>query len=243
MQHIILLGFASAGSLAVQLLAVVLVILTRPNPKPLLWAFWLSALVVSCGVSSIVLAVFRAKGTFLGTTSKSVSPTIYIVVGVIALLVAVFAATTRGRELIGREMEKRQSGGEPDAHGSIAVRAQVKAEAVKAKAEEAMKRGSVWVAILAGVLLGAPSPFSLAAVGFMVRDGYRLPIQLLLILLFSLITYIVVEIPVISYAVSPEATATRVEAFSTWLGTHKIQAAAAVAAVVGVVLIVKGLTA
>ena len=77
----------------------------------------------------------------------------------------------------------------------------------------------------------------------MVRDGYRLPIQLLLILVFSLITYVVVEIPLISYAVSPELTATRVEAFSAWLGTHKIQAAAAVAAVVGIVLITKGLTA
>ena len=42
MSHIILLGFASAGSLTVQLLAVVLVIMTRPNPEPLLWAFWLS---------------------------------------------------------------------------------------------------------------------------------------------------------------------------------------------------------
>ena len=42
--------------------------MTRPNSKPLLWAFWLSAMVVSCGVSGIVFAVFRAKGTFLGTT-------------------------------------------------------------------------------------------------------------------------------------------------------------------------------
>ena len=60
--------------------------------------------------------------------------------------------------------------------------------------------------------------------------------------MFGLITYLVVEIPVISYAVSPEGTATRVEAFSTWLGTHKIQTVAAVAAVIGVVLIIKGLT-
>ena len=36
MQQIILLSLANAGSLAVQLLAVVLVILTRPQPKPLL---------------------------------------------------------------------------------------------------------------------------------------------------------------------------------------------------------------
>ena len=39
MQQIIGLALANAGSLLVQLLAVVLVILTRPRPKPLLWAF------------------------------------------------------------------------------------------------------------------------------------------------------------------------------------------------------------
>jgi len=35
----------------------------------------------------------------------------------------------------------------------------------------------IWVAIAAGVVLGAPSPYSLAAVGLMVRNGYRLPVQ------------------------------------------------------------------
>jgi len=241
MQQIILLALANGGSLVVQLLAVVLVILTRPRPRPLLWAFWLSALVVSCGVSSIVLAVFRAKGTILGTTSTTVSPTVYLVVGVIAVGVAVFAATKRGRELIGRELERTQSA-EPRAKGGLAERVQVKAAEVKSRADEAMQQGSVWVAILVGVFLGAPSPFSLAAVGLMVRNGYGLLTQLVLILVFALITYLVVEIPIVSYAVSPDGTASRVEAFSTWLGTHKIQAVAAVAAVVGVVLIVKGLS-
>ena len=76
----------------------------------------------------------------------------------------------------------------------------------------------------------------------MVRNGYGLVTQLLLILVFGLITYLVVELPIISYAIAPEGTATRVEAFSTWLGTHKIQAVAAVVAVIGVVLVIKGLT-
>jgi len=241
MQQIILLALANAGSLLVQLLAVVLVILTRPRPRPLLWAFWLSAVVVLCGVSAVVLAVFRAKGTILGSTSTTVSPTAYLIVGVIALAVAVFASTKRGREMIGREIEKSEAV-DPNPKGSRGDRAKAKAEAVKAKAEEALKQGSVWMAILVGVFLGAPSPFSLAAVGLMVRNGYGLVTQLLLILVFGLITYLVVELPIISYAIAPEGTATRVEAFSTWLGTHKIQAVAAVVAVIGVVLIIKGLT-
>ena len=244
MSSILVVSLASAGSLAVQLLAFVLGFLTRDRPKPLLWAFWLSAMVVSVGSSCIALAVFRSNGTILGNTARTVSPSVYIAVGVIALAVALFAATRRGRDLIGRELEKKkQDISEPDPQGSIKARASAKAEDVKAKAEEALKRGSVWVAIGAGVVLGAPTPYSLLAVGHMVRNDYRLPTQLLLILGFSLVTYLVVELPVISYAVRPDATAARVEAFSTWLGTHKIQAAAATAAVVGVLLIVKGLTA
>jgi len=239
-QQIILLALANAGSLLVQLLAVVLVILTRPRPRPLLWAFWLSALVVLCGVSAVVLAVFRAKGTILGSTSTTVSPMVYLIVGVVALAVAVFASTKHGRELIGREIEKSEVV-DPNPKGSRGDKAKAKVEEAKAKAEAALKQGSVWMAILVGVFLGAPSPFSLAAVGLMVRNGYGLIAQLLLILVFGLITYLVVELPIISYAIAPQGTATRVEAFSTWLGTHKIQAVAAVVAVIGVVLIIKGL--
>jgi len=164
---IIPLAFASAGSLAIQLLAVVLVILTRPRPKPLLWAFWLSALVVSCGFGFVALALFRAKGTFLGTMSRNVSPAIYLIVGAVAVCVAVFAATRRGRELIGREIDKRQSSTSTssDSQGSLSERAQVKVQDVKAKAEEALRRGSVWVALAVGLVLGAPTPFQLAAIG------------------------------------------------------------------------------
>ena len=247
MPHIYLLAFASAASLAPQLLAVVLVILTRPHPKPLLWAFWLTLLVVSCGLSYAILAVFRSNASFLGTTSRNVSPTAYFIVGGIALAVALFAATKRGRELLGREMDemekKAQSQGKADPEGSIGERVKAKAEGVRSKAKEALSSGSVLVAILAGIVLGAPTPFTLAAVGLMVRHGYRLPTQLLLIVAFSLITYLVVEAPIICYRFWPDTTTTRVEAFSSWLGTHKIQAVAAVVGVIGLVLIVKGFTA
>jgi hypothetical protein len=241
--HIFLLALASATSLALQLLAVVLVILTRPNPKPLLWAFWLSALVVSCASGYAVLAVFHANGTVLGTTKRSVSPWIYLILGAVALAVAVFAATKRGRELIGAEVDKRQSAGPHEPRGAVGVRVRARAEGAKSKAEQALKRGSVWVAIVVGFVLGAPTAFSLAAIGTIVRHGYSLPTQLLIILGFNLVTYIVVEVPIISYAVRPEATAARVQAFADWLSTHKIQAGASLAAVVGVVFVAKGLTA
>jgi len=205
--------------------------------------FWLTALVVSCAVGFLALALFRAKGTFLGTTSRTVSPAIYLTVGVVAVCVAVFAATRRGRELIGSEIDKRQQKEAPDQHGSISERAQVKVQVVRTKAKEALRRGSVWVALAVGVVLGAPTPFQLAGIGIMVRNGYGLLTQSLLVVVFSLITYVVVEIPIVSYAVWPNATTSKVTAFSDWLSSHKIQAAATVAAVVGLVLTGKGIAA
>jgi len=239
--HIFGLALAAAASLSIQLLAVVLVIVTRPRPRPLLWAFWLSLMVVSCAFGYGILAIFRAKGTILGTTSRSVNPSIYLIVGVIALGVAIFAATKRGRELIGREIERGTSDAQSTDGDGLGDRIRARAQGVKTRAEEALKRGSVWVAIAAGFVLGAPTPFGMAAIGTMVRNDYRLPTQLLLILGFNLVTYLLVVLPIISYAVWPDSTGARVEAFSTWLGTNKIQAAAIVAAIVGVAFIVKGL--
>jgi hypothetical protein len=238
--YVIALALLAGASLAVQLLAVVLVILTRSRPKPLLWAFWLSALVFNSAIGLVLLAVFRANGTILGTTASTVNPVVYVVVGGIALAAALFAATRRGRELIGREIEKSQD--RSQAGGSVGDRVRAKADEVKTRAEESLDRGSVLVAVAAGVVLGTSTPFQIAAVGAMVRDGYSLPAQLALVVGFSLVTYLVVEVPVLLYAVRPDATAARVAALSSWLDSNKIQVAAALAALVGLVLIVKGLT-
>ena len=90
--------FALALTAAVypQLLAVVVVILTRPNPKPILWACYLGSLVVGVGCGAAILAVFRARGSVAGTSSHGLSPASYFVVGGIALVVSIFVATRFG---------------------------------------------------------------------------------------------------------------------------------------------------
>ena len=51
MGYILGMSLMAAASLAVTLLAIVLVILTRPRPRPLLWAFWLSAVVLNVAIA------------------------------------------------------------------------------------------------------------------------------------------------------------------------------------------------
>ncbi len=66
MGTILALGLAAA--VYPQLLAVVVVILTRPNPKPRLWACYLGSMFVSVGASAAVLVVFRCGAVVRGTS-------------------------------------------------------------------------------------------------------------------------------------------------------------------------------
>jgi peroxiredoxin family protein len=69
---IILLSLAAA--VYPQLLAVVVIILTRPNPQPLLWACYLASLLVSVGSSVVIFAVFHSRGSVAGTSSHRLGP-------------------------------------------------------------------------------------------------------------------------------------------------------------------------
>ena len=235
---IIGLAFMAAASAALSLLAIVLVILTRPHPRPLLRTFWLSAVSLNFAAGFVVLTVFRANGTVLGEPTSGVFPGVYILVGCVAVGAALFAGTERGRALIGREIEKGRD--RVAANGSPSARLHAAAEEVRARAEESVGRGSLVVAVVVGLWMGAPTPFQLAAIGAIVHEGYSFPVQVALIGLVTVITYVVVEIPLVTYAVRPEATTARVAALSEWMDANKIQVVAGSAALVGVSLIVKG---
>src|SRR6476469_7435333 len=142
MWTVIALGLAAAVD--PELLAVVVVILTRERPKPLLWACYLSSFSVSVACGIAIAAVFASDGKVAGSSSDSVSPAAYIIVGTIGLLIAAFAATRFGRERLGGDhprLHRRQPEGDSKPG---------RTERVKAKADEALHRGSVPVAVAVG---------------------------------------------------------------------------------------------
>jgi hypothetical protein len=98
------------------------------------------------------------------------------------------------------------------------------------------------VAVAVGVTIGLPGALDLVAFGYIARHGYSVVATGLLIVTFVLIKLLLIDVPMLSYAILPERTASWVEAFSDWMQVHKIQVIAAVVGVVGVVLIVKGVT-
>jgi Sap, sulfolipid-1-addressing protein len=85
---------------------------------------------------------------------------------------------------------------------------------LKTRAERALKQGSLPVAAGVGAILGVPGPFDLLAVGHMARGGYTTIGLIGLIAAFNLVKFLLIELPIASYAVNPEGTAALVDRFA-----------------------------
>jgi hypothetical protein len=114
-------------------------------------------------------------------------------------------------------------------------------ERVKAHAVDALARGSLVIALGVGAVLGIPGPFDVLALGRMTTAGYSVIASLGVILLFNLIKFLLIEVPIISYMLDPDRTAARVGRLSTWLRENQFKAIAAVVAIIGVVLLERGI--
>jgi Sap, sulfolipid-1-addressing protein len=58
---------------------------------------------------------------------------------------------------------------------------------------------------------------------------------------FTLIKFVLIEVPIISYAINPPRTSARVSRFSNWMAANKLKVTATVVGVIGLVLIVRGI--
>lgn len=233
MGRILLLGLAAA--VYPQLLAVVVVILTRPSPRPLFWACYLGSLFValSCGIA--LVAVFRSNGSVAGTSSNRLGPSAYLVVGVIAVVVAILVATRLGRRLLGRDFPRLQRGDESrrEAPGAL--------QRATSRAHLALAEGSLLFAAVVGAILAVPGPFDLLAFGHMARGRYTAVEVGVMIVVFTLIKFLLIEVPIVGYAISPTRTSIRVGRFSAWMQANKLGVIAAVVGLIGLVLIVRGI--
>jgi hypothetical protein len=231
---IILLAIAAA--VYPQLLGVVVIVLTRPNPQPLLWACYLASLLVSVGSSVLIFVVFQSRESVAGTSSHRLGPAAFLSIGAIAVLIAVLMATHRGRELFDRNRPALHRGERRPRPGSAA------AARTRARAERALSEGSVVVACVAGALLAVPGPFDLVALGRLARGGYGVAIAAAVMVVFALIKFLLIEVPIAGYTIDRDRTSVTVGRFSRWMQTNKLAGVAAIVGLLGIALIGRGIS-
>jgi len=227
---------ALAAAVYPQLLAVVVLILTRPKPKRLLWACYLGCLLVSVAGGILIFVIFRSRGSIAGTGPRRVGPEVYLVIGGIALVLAIVFATQRGRELMGRDLPvlRRRKHHAPD---------ESRVGRMRSRAELALKEGSLVVAGVVGAVLAVPGPFDVIALGHLARGGYPATVAGATIVAFALIKFLLIEIPILGYAIDPDGTAATVSQFSHWMQANKFALIAVIVGVIGIVLIGRGVSA
>jgi hypothetical protein len=234
MGSIILLALAAA--VYPQLLAVVLIILTRPNPQPLLWACYLTAVIVSVGSSVLIFTAFQSRESIAGTSSHRLGPAAYLTFGAIAVFVAILITTRRGRVLLDRH---RPASGEPRQRGRPGSAAVAR---TRARARQSLSEGSLVVACVVGALLAVPGPFDLLALGRLARNHYGVVAAAGTMVVFALIKFALIEVPIASYAIDSDGTSARVRRFSGWMQTNKLAGIAVIVGVIGLVLIGRGIS-
>ena len=79
-----------------------------------------------------------------------------------------------------------------------------------------------------------------AAIAAILKSGVGTAEQIGGLLAFNLIAFAVAEIPLVSFAIAPDATRARLDQLNEWIGIHQRLVITTVAVIVGVYLILVG---
>ena len=103
-----------------------------------------------------------------------------------------------------------------------------------------LAHGSPKAAFALGLILNLPGIWYLVALKDIAQAKDSAVTAVLLILFFNAIMFLLVEVPLIGYLISPEGTRARVQRFQAWLGANARLVATAVALAIGAYLVIRG---
>jgi Sap, sulfolipid-1-addressing protein len=218
---------ALAASVYPTLLAGVIVILAHPRPLRMLFGFLAGGITISMIAGVAIVRGLEASGA-VSTSHRSTKPIVSIVAGAVSLVVAWgiwSGAINRGL----RKHKRAQPRRDPDASSKPSV------------TSRALSRGSMTMAFVAGLVLNLPGVWYLEALTEIAKAKPPTASALLQILVFNVIMFALVELPIVAYAVNPVGAAGLVQRASEWGRGHSREVAIGLAGTVGVWLIVKGI--
>jgi hypothetical protein len=224
---ILLLALVAAANPT--LLAAVTLMLFLPSPRRLMLGYLAGALLTSLTVGFvIVFVVHDSSATSAGR--NTISPSLDIAFGAILLLVAYVLHGGHDQRVKERRRQKKaaKAGGEEPA------------EKGPSKVEQLLGRGSARITFALGVVLTLPGISYLAALHDLQTLGYGTVGEILVILGFNLMLMILLIVPLVGFFVAPDRTVVEVQRFRAWLTRSGRRMAIDGAAILGVLLLIRG---
>jgi hypothetical protein len=257
--NVLLLGIAS-GIDPSKIAAVTYILSKAASPVRLLVAYLVGAFAVSVIVGAFILFVLGG----VGLSNRSGAPaSLLIAVGLLSLVVAVLVATgltarirdwvnqRRRRTLGAANVINRTANAESVVGASGSQEINKMEESIQKvpglrkllpPIRRALASESPWIAWTAGVGVGIPNAYYLAAIAIVVKSHLPALQQILYLILFNLFNFGPVIIPLVAYLQAPQRTTNFVAGTNSWVSAHHRAFVAALTGVIGVYLILLGVT-
>jgi Sap, sulfolipid-1-addressing protein len=214
--------FSLTAALNPTLLTATTVMLLLPSPKRLMLGYLAGALTTGMVVGIAVVEWLSGSGA-VSDTKHTVAPGVDFALGFIALLAAYVIRSGRMARARTRREEKR--GDKPKK---------------TPRWQEALSGGSARTTFVVGLLLSFPGASYLAALTEISRQDLGFAEVVLTVLAANAVMLILLELPLISFALAPERTPIAIERFKSWLAVHGGKAITIALAVIGVLLVARG---
>ncbi len=216
-----LLAMAVAVSLEPFRIGMTVLMINRPRPGLQLLTFLAGGFAMGITVGLIVLFVLRPA---LGSAQFTL-PRVQLVVGAVVLANAALVAAS--------VLARRGHRESPASRGRL--RRALDPVAVRARA--LVQGGSLWTAGIAGLGIALPSIDYVAALTLIVASGAAAATQVGALMLFNVVAFTLVEIPLLCYVIAPERTRATLATLYDWVRSRGRLGVAALLAVAGVLLL------
>jgi hypothetical protein len=211
---------ALSAALNPTLVAVSTVMLLLPNPKRLMLGYLLGALMTSITLGLVIVFSFESSGA-VATTENTLSPAATLVLGVLALVTAFVLATGRHEPAAQRWRARKLDKGPP-------------------RWQQALGHGSPRTTFAVGALLTLPGASYLAGLSRIDKLNYSTPETVLLVIAFNLIMLVLLEVPLLCFAIAPDWTITAIDKAKAWIGRHGRRFEVTMLILLGTLLVIKG---
>jgi hypothetical protein len=190
---------------------IAMTVLMLNRPRPTLQLLAFLSGGFAMGATVGLVVIFAFRPGLLGSAHFTL-PKVQIVIGALAVLMAALLAT-----------------------GVMPM------PRVPARARGLAHGPSLWVATVAGLGIGLPSIDYLAVLAVIVASAAAPSSQVGALLVFNVVAFAFVELPLVAYLLAPDRTRSLMAALNDWIRSRRRRGAAAVLAVVGCVLLVAGI--
>jgi hypothetical protein len=213
--------FAFTAALNPTLVTATTVMLLLADPMRLMLGYWLGAMLVSITLGIVIVFAFDGSSA-VSTTKDTLSPVADIVLGCIALLLALVLGTGRGEAWSERRAQQREDKDPP-------------------RWQRTLSKGTARTTFVIGVLLTLPGASYLLALHQLSTLDYEPAPTVLVVIAINLIMLLILEVPLVAFAVAPEATPKAVDRAKAWIGAHARRFAVSGLCAIGGALVLKGI--